>query len=130
MFKKRDIALFCTMCLFSQYFRTVTLTCNGCSVTANSLLRFSVGGVAQAIQLSVDTPAYSTASGNTITDSSITSRCTHIPTYFVCDPFILFFTRWRGVTHLYYFTALLLRPTRPNFLVLLLLSICSIFQPR
>ena len=50
------------------------LTCTNCVIKSNSVFRFPIGGVAKAIQLSIQTPAYATASGASITDMSTTSR--------------------------------------------------------
>lgn len=53
---------------------SVTFTCTGCQITANVALQFNIGGVAQAIQLTIQTPAFATSNGESITEMTHTSR--------------------------------------------------------
>ena len=111
--------LFLHLCLSA----TVTLTCTGCQITANLALQFPIGGVAQAIQLTVQTPAFATASGEMITEVTSTNRYSNMQ----CK-----ISLWQA-SHICFICSLAvwcLPPILVKYLARLLHSVCSIFQLR
>ena len=69
---KYAFILFQCICFFVQ--PSVTLTCTGCQITSNLALQFPIGGVAQVIQLTIQTPSFATANAELITEMTRTSR--------------------------------------------------------